>query len=428
VTPEEARQTARVLVVDDEEVIRQLFETLLEPHEFQTATYPSAEAALAAYTVGTFDVAILDKNLEGMNGIELMRELKRQDPHLEVIIVTGHASLATAIEALQLGAYDYIEKPFLDVGLIVEKTRKAWERRALALTNQRLLAHLHVANRELTERNVQLLEIQEQLVAQLRMASVGQLAAMVGMEINDPLSAIKSNIYVLDEQIGPCLGLLSRLAEETVADPALRRLRVLFEESARSGGPRNIGLYSEDARQAFGEIKEEIERLVGMVRGMQHFSFAGRTEVRQVDLPTCVQRAVELVEREQRRRGIELRFDLADDLPPLRGTPDLVTQVLLNLLQNALEAIASEGLVEIRARAGGDSVRIVVSDTGCGIPREDLPKVTKAFFTTKESGRHPGLGLTLAQELVRRQGGTLRIESDPGVGTRVIVTLPVAKP
>jgi signal transduction histidine kinase len=421
-----AAEPSAVLIVDDEETVRQFFLDLFEPDEFRVAAYPSAEAALAASAAGRFDLAVIDKNLPGLSGIELMRDLKARDPLLEVIIITGYASLQTAIEALQLGAYDYIEKPFPTIGIIQEKVRKAIDRRALALANQRLLAHLQEVNRELTERNVQLLDIQEQLLAQLRLASVGQLAVSVGMELTNPLATIKSNVQLLEEQLEPALRLVREVAEAAVVSPELGSLRRLFVNAAQSGGLRNADVYVEDALQAFREIKEEIERLARMVKGMQLFAYAERGEPRAIDVAPCIARAVELVERDRLRRGVELRVDVASDLPPLRGSAHLLTQSFLNLLQNAVEAIPHDGLVEIRARREDGRLRILISDTGVGIRREDLSKVLRPFYTTKEAEGHVGMGLNLAEEIIRRHGGTLRIESTLGTGTRVIVNLPAA--
>jgi signal transduction histidine kinase len=420
-------EPASVLVVDDEEVIRDLFLSLLDPGEFRTAAFPSGEAALAAYQPDSFDLAVIDKNLPGLNGIDLMRELKARDPAIEVILITGYASLQTAIESLQLGAYDYIEKPFVNLDLVVEKFRKAIERRGLTVANQQLLAHLQVTNRKLTERNVQLLEIQEQLLDQLRMAAVGQLAASVGMEITEPLSIIKSNVDLIEERLGPSLQLVEELAHQAATNPELASLRQHLLEAAQASGVSRIELFVEDALQAFREVREEVERLIGLVKGMQLYSHASRSDLGTVDLARCLERAVELVEREQQRRGIELRLDLALDLPSLRGTPHLLTQAFLNLIQNAFEAIRSEGLVEVRARHEPDGVRVTISDTGAGIPRESLAKVLKPFYTSKETERHAGLGLNLAEEILRRHGGRLRLESEPGVGTRVMVTLPVTQ-
>jgi signal transduction histidine kinase len=388
---------ARVMVVDDEPVIADFFTKLFEPSEFDVATWPSAEAALAEFAPGMFELAILDKNLRGMNGIELMRELRDRDPLLEVIVITGYASLETAIQALQLGAFDYIEKPFPDIVLLVQKAKRAVERRRLSVTNLKLVEYLRRTNRTLTDRNAELVWMQEQLLAQLRLASVGQLAAWMGEEIINPVSIIKTNLYLLDDQ-------LRGLLEGATSDPR-----------------------TEDAKGGLAEMKAEIERLTGMIRRMQHFSVGARSEQRPVDLQGCLEQAIEFSARHRTGRDIAVRADVGPDLPNLRGAPALLMQAFLNLLQNSIEAIENEGLVEIQARAVEGGARVVIHDTGTGIPRENLTRILKPFFTTKETGQHVGLGLNLAEEIVRRHGGTLRVESAQGKGTSVIVSLPAAE-
>lgn len=419
---------SRVLLVDDEAVVRTLFESLLPPPEFVVSAYGDAESALAAHVPGEFELAILDKNLPGKNGLELMRELKVRDPLLEVMLITGYASLPTAIEALQLGAYDYLEKPFADIDIVVEKARKAIERRTLTVTNQRLLASLQHANQRLTERNVELLEAQDELMRQLRLASVGQLAALVGTELSEPVAGIKSNTYVLQEALRPAVELTTRLGEAArqaangESEPALAALRELGE----SGAIASASEAASDAMQTLTEMKEEIGRLVAMIKAMQLFSSQSRVEPRSVDVRVCVERAIELSDRQRRRRGVELRLDIPAEVPMVRATPLLVTQACLNVLQNALEAIPAEGLVEVRVRHEESRVVVSISDTGGGMTKAELARIMRPFYTTKEAERHMGLGLNLAQEIVRRHGGTLRIESDQGTGTRVVLSFPLA--
>lgn len=426
----EAAHTPRVLLVDDEAVVRSLFENLLAAPDYAFVSYESAEDALAGFCPGAFDVAVLDQNLPGMNGIDLLGELKRRDADVEVIIITGFASVQTAIGALQRGAYDYVEKPFADLDLVVGKVRKAVERRSLSLMNRRLLDHLRHANQRLTERNVELLEAQEELLRQLRFSAVGQLAALAAHELADPLASVKSNTYVLEEQVRPSLAFLeglTRVARARDDDATLDMVRASLE----SGVLHDVVRYGADTSQSLTEMKQDVERLTGMVRGLWTLSSQGRVEQRAIDVRGPLQRALQFLERQRQRKGVELRIDEPAELPLVRATPILLTQAILNVLQNALEALpvgqgGTEGLVEVRVRAENGEVRVLVSDTGVGIAPDDLTRVFKPFYTTKESDRHVGLGLSLAQEILRRHGGSLRIESDLGTGTRVTLSLPVA--
>ena len=403
-------RAARVLVVDDEPSICALLASVLPLPQYAVTTHGSAEDALADFEPGHFDIALLDKNLPGQSGLELLAVLRARDPELPVLLMTGFASMETAIEALRRGAYDYLEKPFADIDLVARKVTQALAWRALQRQNRVLVDDLQRSNRRLTERNVELVEVQEELVRQLRLATAGQLAAFAGAELSDPVTGLKSNLHVLADELGPVLDRLATASPAVHADGAA---------------------FGAEVRRMLGDMKESLERLMAMIRALQVFASAGRAESRAFDIQTALDRALELFEHERRRYGLELRVDVVEPRPRVRGAPLLIAQALFQLLQNALEAIAvsprsAEGLIEVRVREHEGALRVIITDNGGGISAAELGQVKRAFYTSKEADRHAGLGLSLAHEIVRRHGGRLRIDSDVGVGTRVTVSLPAA--
>lgn len=408
--PAVAPLPARVLVVDDEPVVCNLLGSVLALPAFTVTTFGTAEDALGAFDADAYDVALVDKNLPGQSGLALLSALRARDAQLPVLLMTGYASMETAIEALRRGAYDYIEKPFADIDLVVRKVTQALEHHRLSKQNRALVDDLLRANRRLTERNVELLETQEELVRQLRLATAGQLVALAGAELSDPLTGLKSDLHVLADELGP---VLAHVADHgTPSQPDGRA-------------------FGAEVRRTLVDMKSSLERLSSMVRALQVFASAGRTEARSFDVHSSIDRALELFEHERRRHGVVVRLDIAEPRPRVRGIPLLVAQALFHILQNALEAIAlsprsGDGLIELRARVADGALQLIITDNGTGISAADLRQVQRAFFTTKEADRHAGLGLSLASEIARRHGGRLRLDSDLGLGTRVTMTLPLA--
>ena len=141
---------ASILVVDDEEVIHQLFKKLLSEQNYTVDFAVSGEGALEKLRVGEYNLVIVDKNMPGMSGLDLMRSARKLQPQLEFIVITGFGSKEAAIEALRLGAFDFIEKPFEDMELVKEKVVKALERQQLSYENQVLADHLREAHKDLS--------------------------------------------------------------------------------------------------------------------------------------------------------------------------------------------------------------------------------------------------------------------------------------
>ncbi len=140
--------SARVLIVDDEEVIRRLLYETLSP-EYALASTETAEQAYDFIEEHNADVVLVDKNLPGLTGLDLLKQVKSRSPDVEVIVITGYASLESALDALRLGAYDYLLKPFDDISIVSEKVRRAIEKRELAKERNGLLEQLMVSNKEL---------------------------------------------------------------------------------------------------------------------------------------------------------------------------------------------------------------------------------------------------------------------------------------
>ncbi len=231
-----------------------------------------------------------------------------------------------------------------------------------------------------------------QLIQTEKMAAVGQLVSGVAHELNNPLTSISGLAELLMER-------------HTTTDQDREHLKVMYEQA---------------------------ERAARIVRNLLTFARQGPADTGPIDLNDVVQRASALMGHELRLRRIDLRADLADDLPPVSGDRFQIQQVVLNLLTNAVQALGTEEgdharVVAIATDATAAGVRLRVSDTGPGIPEEQIPQIFDPFFTTKAPGEGTGLGLAITYGIVQQHGGKIEAGRAAGGGARFEVTLPAAE-
>ncbi|BDG61072.1 sensor histidine kinase [Caldinitratiruptor microaerophilus] len=245
-------------------------------------------------------------------------------------------------------------------------------------------------------------ELEQAVVQADKLSAVGLMAAGLAHEINNPLASISA--YTEDLQ--------DRLREE----PAAR-----LQESG-------------ELDQYLGTIRQQALRCKGFVDSMLRFTRRESGPSRLIRVEDALRDTLALIHYRFRRLGARVTLDLAPELPPVRGEPGLLEQVVLNLLANAADALedaAAAGAesrpgLRLGARTEDGWVVIEVEDTGPGIPPEHLPRLFEPFFTTKPPGKGTGLGLAVCQDIVRAMGGEIRVESELGRGTRVTVRLPPA--
>ncbi len=276
-------------------------------------------------------------------------------------------------------------------------------------------------NRRLEETLKQLNSTQVQLLQSEKMASIGQLAAGVAHEINNPIGFVNSNLSTLKKYLlnlrDYCRGvdkILDGGGEDSMEE--LRRIRKF----------KKIDFILEDVSMVIEESIEGTERVKTIVQDLKDFSHQDRGKLTEYDLNKGIRSTLNIVWNELKYKA-EVVQDLGD-LPLLRCYPQQINQVMMNLLVNAAHAIEGKGQITVRSHAAEDSIVVEISDTGTGIPPENLQKIFEPFFTTKEVGKGTGLGLSLSYRIVERHGGTISVESEVGAGTTFRITLPVEGP
>jgi signal transduction histidine kinase/ligand-binding sensor domain-containing protein len=273
-------------------------------------------------------------------------------------------------------------------------------------------------NAELEALNVQIESAQTQLLQSEKMASVGQLAAGVAHEINNPIGFVQSNLNVLGQYVED----LAALATAYEAQLAPRE-----REAARASLPDvDLAFIVDDLPQLIGQSKEGVARVVKIVRDLRDFSYVDRPEWQEVDLHDCLESTLNLVSHELKYKAtVERRYAT---LPKITCMPFQINQVIMNLLINAVQAIPERGSITLATAVEGDGVRVEISDDGKGIPVDIIGRIFEPFFTTKPIGTGTGLGLSVSYGIVRKHGGTIEATSTEGEGTTFTIRLPVVPP
>jgi two-component system, NtrC family, sensor histidine kinase HydH len=361
----------RILVVDDNAALAENLSEILESAGYAVRAAGSCAAAVPLARDG-FDVALVDLRLPDGDGTTLAPQLKEASPDGEVVLLTGFATLESAVAAVRAGACAYLVKPCATQELLVTVEQAMRQVR------------LHAEKRDLSRR-AQMAE---------KLAAVGTMTAGLSHEIRNPLNAAALQLSVLERR-------LQRLAKE-VQPPLLEPLTL---------------------------VKDEIRRLDHILEDFLQFARPREFVPGSVDVVAVLTKVMDLLGGEAERRGVRLERDL-DPVPPVAGDEERLRQVLVNLGLNALESVEDGGLVRVSCSVvpggadgepGPSQVAIHVDDDGAGVPIETRDRIFEPFFTTKAEGS--GLGLSIVHAIVTQHGGRIRVEESPEGGARFAVLL-----
>lgn len=271
--------------------------------------------------------------------------------------------------------------------------------------------------REMDERRL----LENQLVQSEKLASLGQLAAGVAHEVNNPIGFVSSNLGALDDYFGRLQNMLKAYAdaEDTLIPKGLG------VELAKLRTEIELDYLLEDIPALIRESKDGISRVARIVKDLKDFSRVDASQDWQLaDLQQGIESTLNIVASELKHKA-----DLVKDyqpLPQVECLPSQINQVVMNLLVNATQAMGAErGRITLRTGANDEWVWIEVADNGCGIPAESLQKIFDPFYTTKPVGQGTGLGLSLSYGIIKRHGGEIHVASEVGVGTTFRVELPI---
>jgi signal transduction histidine kinase len=409
----------RVLIVDDEKAVRDLFASYLGEH-YSCAVAADAAEALAALAEGPFALVICDVQMPGLSGTELLRKVVERYPETAVIMVSVVERTQRVIDAVRLGAYDYLLKP-VELDVLDLCVGRALERRSLLRNARRYKRDLENRNAELARRKSELERLQAQIVHSEKMASLGQLAAGVAHELNNPTGFIYANMELLRDHVA-ALERLVPVCCETAAPPVQGG-----EERGRerAEAARNVSGILGEINSIASDCHSGAARIRDVVQNLRTFSRLDEAELKSVNIAEGIESTVRLLSRYFSGGRVTLTRDYAE-LPQVECYAGQLNQVWMNLLANAAQAVRGEGEVRVTTRLDGQWVKVSVSDNGEGIAPEHLNKIFEPFFTTKPVGEGTGLGLSICHGIVERHGGTIKAESRSGAGATFEVTLPLA--
>jgi two-component system, sensor histidine kinase and response regulator len=335
-------------------------------------------------------VIITDQRMPEMTGIEFLEQTRAISPDSIRMILTGFTDVQALIDAINTGrVYRYITKPWDDQELFVT-LKRAVENYELKCHHDRLFVDVQQKNAELAQSFQDLQAAQAQLIQAEKLASIGRLASHIAHELRNPIQGIRMGLELLRQE----------LAETEIQNH--------FREACQT---------------AFTHIDQEITAANKIVQDLLEYARDMKFEFTATDVNSLIEGA--LFNLADKIAAAELTIDTHyGDLAELFADGIRLRQVILNLLNNAIEATAPGGQITITTLSTSDAVlTITIQDTGCGIDAENLARVFEPFFTTKEKG--VGVGMAIVHRIIQAHQGTIELASTPDVGTTVTVKLPM---
>lgn len=412
-------EAAEVLIAEDNPDMRALLARLVGA-EFRVRVARNGREALSAVHERAPDLLLLDVMMPEMSGTELCRAIK-SDPatrEIPVVLVTSKAEREMKIEGLELGANDYVTKPF--------HPRELMARVRSLVRVVELQKQLRTRNADLEKALADVKQAEVQLVQSERLAAVGELAAGIAHEVNNPVNFALNAVRTMEDTVAELRQLAGEVEGLNTSDPEdLARKVEAFQH-------REQGETATDLAEALCELSnivgDGLKRTSSLVGDLREFARPGhRSEMREgVDVESGLRSTIKLCSHAIQDVHAQLELNVAPEVPSLVADSGALNQVFLNLIKNAAESFGGRGgRIGIDLRKEADEVVVEVKDDGPGIGTEDLNVLFEPFFTTKQSRGGTGLGLSISQRIVHAHGGRIEVESEQGSGTTFRVILPI---
>lgn len=361
------KNDAKILIIDDEDVVIDSCTQILKGSSYILATASNGTAGLEKLKEFQPDLVFVDLKMPGISGFEVLDKISEIDPTIVTVVITGFATVGSAVDAMKKGAYDFLPKPFTpdEFRLI---TRRGVERRKLVLETIAL------------RREKELLR--------------EQFASIVSHELKAPLGAVQQNIYVLEAELAKII------TDEQKGK--LERIKIRLDELLK--------LINSWLRV----ISVDINKLKG--------SFT------QVTITTPLASALETMEPYATRKNIKITTISNEPFHTIQGDSLSLTEVFINIIGNAIKYSPDGTKVTIKVEERDSQLLVSITDSGVGIAEDDLPHIFEGFYRAKSgqtmSGQ--GIGLAVSRQIVDAHSGSITVESELGKGTTFMVSLPVS--
>ncbi len=370
----------RILLVDDEEDIRDVLGIALADMGYEVLTAENGRAALEIFGQKRPPIVLTDIKMPAMDGIELLRRIKQADPETEVVMITGHGDMDLAVKSLKYEASDFITKP-INVDALEIALKRVRERILMRTRLREYTEHLETLVREKTQ-------LQDHL------ASLGLMIGSISHSMKGLLTGLDGGMYLLD-----------------------------------TGIEKNDCKRIEEGRRT---VKLTVERIRKMVMDILFYAKDRQLDRRPTDACDFCTDVAATMRPHFEARGIDLQTRFASSAGTFQADADLLRSALVNILENAADACLREDGARRKSVVFGCSaddreVRFTVEDNGVGMDLETREKIFTLFFSSK-GARGTGLGLFIANHIVRQHGGGIEVSSTPGRGSLFTITIPRRPP
>jgi len=386
---------ATVLIIDDEQIILDLTTIILKNRGYNV--FSAGDAGSGLKLIGNLhpELVMLDYMMPGMDGLTALKEIKQGYPDTYVIMFTGKGSEEIAVDLMKAGASDYILKPFNNQDL-AERIENVLRIRAVEINNRELLreremllAEIAAWNRELEsrveEKTEALQKAHAEIVQSEKLATLGYLSAGMAHEIRNPLNSIS---------------LFIQLMKSGIAEPE----KIEYLE----------------------KCLKEIDRIDGILRKLLDSAKRPRFEIREVRIDSIIDSTLDIFMPQITHQNIKVVRDFKRVPPPIQADPLEIEQVFTNLFINAIHEMPSHGTLKVHLDHDESSMTIRISDSGKGIPSENITNIFDPFFTTKSCGI--GMGLSVVLRIVKNYFGKIEVEKSDENGTTFRICIPITSP
>jgi two-component system, sensor histidine kinase and response regulator len=359
----------KILIIDDEEIVLDSCTEILAFSYYQIETAGNGMQGLELMKELRPDLVIVDLKMPGISGLEVLENILIFDPTIVTIVITGYATVSSAVEAMKKGAYDYLPKPFTPDEL-------------------RLIVKRGVEKRKLVLETISLRREKDMLRE--------NFASIVSHELKSPLNAVQQNLFALTAELS------GKLSEDQ--KNKFERMKSRIDELL------NL------IRTWLRMISVDIEKI--------------KENFRPISIDLAIAKAIESVESHATRKDIKILAPPQEPARLVRGDEGTLAEVFVNIIGNAIKFSRVGSKITVKVEEKEDNILIYISDTGVGISKEDLPFIFGDFYTGKSehtTERGSGLGLAISRRIIGMHNGSISVESELGKGSIFIVTLPLLK-
>ncbi len=421
----------KILIAEDNPVSRRLLEKILEKDGHEVLSAEDGLKAFELFQKNEVSMVISDWMMPRMDGLALCRKIRSsaKENYTYIIVLTAKDQKQDLVKILNEGADDYLTKPC-----------DRDEMRARLMTGERIInlqkklqeamLQVQAKNEKLEDALQKVKQTQAQILQSEKMSSIGQLAAGVAHEINNPIGFVSSNLRTLSDYQGDISSIITQ-NRTLITD--------LKETISRENLPSNVteqvgqimaletkvdlDFILADIPELIGDCQEGTERVKNIVLNLKDFAHPGEDKAQVTDLNKGLESTLNVVWNELKYKATVTKD--YGELPLVKCYPQQLNQVFMNILVNAAQAIEDKGEIRIVTWADNGHVKVRISDTGKGIPPESISKIFDPFFTTKDVGKGTGLGLNVAYNIIQKHNANIAVESEVGKGTTFTIRLQV---